>query len=253
MSLTSTVATVIDATRAALANPGDTKQAFRIAEALSFDSPQRLANRMRRSPTGGALLARRDNLLSVLCDRARLEAMPEDSLGRAYLRFLDSEGITAAGLVQASMDGVGLAAVADLDPDVRWMRERMRDSHDLWHTVTGYKGDLLGEASILAFTFAQTRHPGVGFLASLGLVFGNIPGARRLVARGFLRGRRARWFPAVDWIALLPRPLDEVRRELGIDEVPVYEPVRERTRWLGRVAARRARRSGHAAAALHVA
>jgi hypothetical protein len=32
--------------------------------------------------------------------------------------------------------------------------------------------------------------------------------------------------PAVDWARLLPRPLDEVRRELGIDEIPVYEPVR---------------------------
>lgn len=239
MSLTSTVSTVVDATRAALANPGDTKQAFRIAEALSFDTPQRLADRMRRSPTGGPLMARREDLLTVLTDRARLEAIPDDSLGRAYLRFLDSEGITAAGLVQASMDGVGETAVSDLSPDVRWMRERMRDSHDLWHTVTGDKGDLLGEVSILAFTFAQTGHPGVGFLASLGIILGNIPGARRLVSRGYLRGRRARWLPGVDWVALLPRPLDEVRRELGIDEIPVYEPVRER--------------SGHAAAALDAA
>ncbi len=249
---TSTFATLLDATRAALADPGDTKQAFRIADALSFDTPARLARRMRASPTGGPLLARRDDLLPVLCDRARLEAMPEDSLGRAYLRFLDSEGITAAGLVQASMDGVDATTVDGLDPDVRWMRERMRDTHDLWHTVTGYRGDLLGEASLLAFTFAQTGHPGVGFLAGLGLVLGNLPGARRLVTRGFLRGRRARWLPGVDWLALLPRPLDEVRRELGIDEPPAYEPVRERTPWLAR-RLRARRTSVQAAAALHPA
>jgi ubiquinone biosynthesis protein Coq4 len=53
----------------------------------------------------------------------------------------------------------------------------------------------------------------------------DIPGTRRFIAQGFARGRRARWLPATDWAALLPRPLDEVRRELGIDVIPVYEPV----------------------------
>ena len=220
----SRLATVIDATRAALADPDDTKQAFRIAEALSFDNPQRMRRRFRKSPTGARLMARRDDLLGVLCDRSRLEAMPEDSLGRAYLRFLDGEGITAAGLVQASMDGTGVKESGD--PEVDYVRTRMRDSHDLWHTVTGYRGDLLGEAALLAFTFAQTRNLGVGFLAGIGVVLGGVPGARRFIARGFARGLEASWMPAVDWVKLLPRPLDEVRRELGIDEIPVYEPVR---------------------------
>ena len=40
----------------------------------------------------------------------------------------------------------------------------MRDQHDLWHTLTGYRGDLLGKTDMLAFTFAQVKHPGVGFL-----------------------------------------------------------------------------------------
>jgi ubiquinone biosynthesis protein COQ4 len=220
----SRLATVLDATRAALADPDDTKQAFRIAEALSFKNPQRMRRQFRRSATGARLLARRDDLLAVLSDRARLEAMPAGSLGRAYLRFLDGEGITAAGLVQASLDGAG--EHASDDEEVRYVRMRMRDSHDLWHTVTGYKGDLLGEAALLAFTFAQTRNLGVGFLAGIGMVLGGVPGARRFIARGFARGLRAAWMPAVDWVKLLPRPLDEVRRELGIEEIPVYEPVR---------------------------
>ena len=222
----SRLATVLDATRAALADPDDTKQAFRIAEALSFKNPYRMRRRFRRSPTGARLLARRDDLLAVLSDRARLEAMPEGSLGRAYLRFLDGEGITAAGLVQASMDGAGTPSG---DDEIDYVRARMRDSHDLWHTVTGYRGDLLGEAALLAFTFAQTRNLGVGFLAGIGMVLGGVPGARRFIARGFARGLRAAWMPAVDWVKLLPRPLDEVRRELGIEEVPVYEPVRTHT------------------------
>jgi ubiquinone biosynthesis protein COQ4 len=221
------IRTVIDATRAALADPDDTKQAFRIADALSFRSPQRLTRRFKKTGTGVRLLARREDLVAILSDRARLEAMPPDSLGRAYLRFLDGEGITAGGLVQASMDGVGdRYAGEDGDDDVRYVRIRMRDTHDLWHTVTGYKGDLLGEAALLAFTFAQTGNLGVGFLAGIGVVLGGVPGARTFIARGFARGLRAAWMPPTDWAKLLPRPLDEVRRELGIDSIPVYEPVR---------------------------
>jgi len=52
------------------------------------------------------------------------------------------------------------------------LRNRMRDTHDLWHVVTGYKGDLVGEASLLAFLFAQTRNPGVGFIVAVALLVG---------------------------------------------------------------------------------
>jgi ubiquinone biosynthesis protein COQ4 len=108
----------------------------------------------------------------------------------------------------------------------------MRDTHDLFHTVTGYKGDLLGEAGVLAFTFAQTGHPGIGFLAGIGLVVSPEPRVRRMILGGFRRGRRARWLPATDWAALLPRPLDEVRRELGVVPVDDYEAVRESPHWV---------------------
>jgi ubiquinone biosynthesis protein COQ4 len=224
----SRIHTVIDATRTALTNPEDTSQAFRIAEALSFGAPERMLVKFRRDTTGARLLTQRDDLLAALSDRESLEAMPEGSLARAYLTFLDSENITAAGLVEASIEGASDRSEVDAGSDLAFVRRRMRDTHDLWHTVSGYKGDLLGEASLLAFTFAQTHHPGVGFLAALGMVFGH-SGQRDVVYDGFKRGRRAKWMVAQDWIALLPRPLAEVRAKLGIDYVPTYEEVREPT------------------------
>jgi len=217
-----TAATVIDATRAALANPEDTTQAFRIAEALSFNNPERLLRRFRADPTGARLLAERRDLLEILTDRERLEAMPADSLAAAYLAFLDSEGISAEGLVEAS--AVSSEAT---DGDVAFLRARMRDSHDLWHTVMGYQGDLLGESALLAFTFAQTGHPGVGFLAGLGFVLAPERAIRRVITDGFKRGRRAGWLVAADWAELLPMPIGEVRERLGVGAPPVYEPVRE--------------------------
>jgi ubiquinone biosynthesis protein COQ4 len=216
------LATLIDATRKALKDPNDTKQAFRIADSLSFGTAGRLLRRYRKTDVGAQRLRDRKKLLDTLLDRKRLEAMPDGSFGRAYLRFLDSEGITAEGLVQASVDG---RETLD-DPDQEFISQQLREMHDLWHTLSGYQGDLLGEVAVLAFSFAQLRHPGVGFLAALGLVLAPDAKIRSFIIDGFRRGRRATWLPAQDWERLLPLPLDQVRRQLHIEPVPAYEPVR---------------------------
>jgi ubiquinone biosynthesis protein COQ4 len=154
---------------------------------------------------------------------------------------MGAEGITAAGLVAASAarhEGRPRGAEPG-DHDV--LEDWMRDSHDLWHVVTGYHGDLIGEAALLAFSFAQTRHPGVGLIVAAALLeatilrgrakLGQSPAddqdARPIVIRGFLRGLRSKWLVAQDWEALLPRPLADVRRELGLEKPPEYVPVRK--------------------------
>lgn len=222
-----TIRTVAGATRAALANPRDTSQVFKIARALSFDTPRRVTRRVRAHANGARLLAERRDILDVLTDRAALEAMPDGSLGRAYLAFLDAEGITAAGLVAASEQGAGAFYDGTFDPETEFVARRLRDTHDLWHAVTGYKGDLAGEASLLAFTFAQIGHPGVGFLALLGLTMARGTAYRRMIADGFARGRRAAFLPAQDWVELLPLPLPEVRRRLRVEPQGPYEEVRD--------------------------
>ena len=48
---------------------------------------------------------------------------------------------------------LGAARIAK-GPTTR-IHQRMRDTHDLWHAATGYKGDVVGELAVLAFTLAQ--------------------------------------------------------------------------------------------------
>jgi ubiquinone biosynthesis protein COQ4 len=225
------------AVKALIDNPDDTSQAFRVVDALPGRAPERNLRRFAATPVGARVLAERRSLMAALTDRARLEALPEGSVGRAYLRFMNEEAITADGLVEASITGADRPRVAGSDRDV--LDTWIRDSHDLWHTVTGYKGDLIGEASLLAFSFAQTRHPGVGLIvlaALLRVSFAPLePGSeveratvRRMIVQGFMRGLRAEWLVAQDWEALLEQPLDEVRRQLGLGDAPSYAPVRTR-------------------------
>jgi ubiquinone biosynthesis protein COQ4 len=210
---------------ALLHDPDDTAQVFRIIDALSGRSAERTVDRLKQSPVGRRLLDARPCLLDTLGDHEALSSLPEGSLGREYVRFLTSEGITAAGLKQASLEGRSGNDQA-ISTDVDFLRNRMRDAHDLWHVVTGYKGDLLGEASLLAFSFAQTRNPGVGFIVGVALLRGREPNMRRLIWQGFLRGARAAWLPAAEWEKMLDLPLATVRQTLNIGAPPVYRTFR---------------------------
>src|SRR4029077_304586 len=94
-----------------LANdPDDLPQVFTIIESLSMNTLQRIADRMQRSASGRRMLASRPDIVDVLADRAALARMPAGSLGRAYLAFVESENISAAGIRDAATKGSAHAA-----------------------------------------------------------------------------------------------------------------------------------------------
>jgi ubiquinone biosynthesis protein COQ4 len=213
------------AMKALLSNPDDTAQVFRIIDALSGKNGERTLERVGRSKEGKRLLQNKPDLLARLRDREGLRKLPDGSLGRAYLAFLDSENITAEGLEGASVTGRNRDRLA-LPRDLRFLQDRLRDSHDLWHTLTGYKGDLVGEASLLAFSFAQTWNPGVGFIVSMALLRGRGSDVTKTILGGFVRGVKAAFLPAVEWEKLLALPLATVREQLRIGAPPVYDVIR---------------------------
>lgn len=208
-------------------DPNDTEQAFRVVQALDGVHADRLFERFSKSDGGARLLAERPSLLDALSNRDSLAAMPEGSLGRAYLAFCDREGITPGGLVEASM----IEERERLEPDFRYMADRLRDSHDLWHVVTGHRTDLLGELGVLAFSAAQTGSVGIGVLAAAGYLRSyRLPAeigrtGRELVQSAWLRGKTAAWLPAVAFEELLDQPLDAVRARLGLGVTPSYAPL----------------------------
>jgi ubiquinone biosynthesis protein COQ4 len=212
------------ALRALVANPDDTRHVFTIIESLSGHAPLRVLARFRASESGRRLLETRAQILPILRDRTKLEAMPKGSLAHAYLAFLDREKITADGLVQASVDGE--TGVFTRGGDFEYVGDRLRDTHDLWHAVSGYHGDVRGETALLAFSVAQTKNPGVALIVAAGLLKAHDLELFGLVRRAFVNGRQAEWLPAVEWELLLPLPVEEVRRRLRVELAPKYEPVR---------------------------
>jgi ubiquinone biosynthesis protein COQ4 len=208
--------TAIRAVRALRENPEDTRQIFVIFRALRGKSGVRQFARFQASPTGQRILADRRSLLAVLSDQDYLSRLPRDSVGRAYLGFMQSENLSAEGLVMAS-EGED----EDAAPEVKFFRMRMRDAHDLTHILTGYGRDALGELCLLAFMNRHSRN--LGQLLIIAMSWHRLPkAARSAVWQAYRHGGKARWFMDQDYEALLARPLDDVRRELAVPHPTHY-------------------------------
>ena len=214
----------LTAARALAKDPDDLPQVFTVIEALSGGTVVRMARRFAGSTAGRRLLAEKPDIVALLEDRAALRRLPDGSVGRAYLDFVEAEGISPSGIRMAGAQGM---TNRPIPPPFDYVHARMRDTHDLWHAVTGYKGDVLGETALLAFILAQTKNPGIALIVGVGLLKTlEVREARGLIAQGFLRGWRAAWLPAQAWESLLALPLSEVREQLKLGAPPEYDPLR---------------------------
>jgi ubiquinone biosynthesis protein COQ4 len=200
----------------------DLIQGVAFLRATEGRSARRAFDRFRVSPLGRDVLVRQASLRDHLVNRDSLAAAPSGTLGRAYFDFMERENISVPTLLDL--------ATSDPTPPMtaeEWrFAERSHVMHDLWHVVTGYGPDSLGEVCILAVRGAQMRHVGVWLLC----LFGMLKVARELgsgqvraaVREAYARGRRAAWLYGVDWEAMLNEPLDVVRARLNLTPARHY-------------------------------
>jgi len=210
------------ALKSLIRDPQRTDLVFVIIRALAGNSVDRGLARFKRLPLGRRVLKEREELLTTLLDRASLTAHDRGSLAKAYERFITDGNLSADGLLEASEQDNAAGKEVFESADHKLYGERLRDQHDLWHTLMGYGRDELGEVCLLAFTYAQTKNRGIGVMALVGMVkvaefYGR--DVYSAVWRAYRDGKRAAWLPGQDWRALLAQPVDEVRSRLGI-EVP---------------------------------
>lgn len=202
----------------------DTAAVFRIFESLpSKDFLPRIAGLL-MSEAGEHLRATEPYLPEILDDHATLRRTPKGSLAHAYCDFMEAEGLSAAGLV-AESDRAGRPRYPDL---VEWYINRSRDTHDMFHILTGYGRDALGEASVLLFTHGQQPSQGhllIGYAGAANIrnmVKPTKAPVMRAVREAHRIGKGAPQLIAQPIRQLLERPLAEVRAEMRIPEPVQY-------------------------------
>ncbi len=207
----------------------DTTQVFDIIEALDGSNLEKDYKRFMQTPEGQARYTERRNLILLLDDHAALRKLPMGSVGQHYCDFMESQGLSAQGLVD-EYDRWGKRLEDYYEPNVSWYGNRRRDVHDLMHIMTGYSRDALGEACVLNFTHSQ--HGGLGFyfiahLASIEVRKHAPKGAPvwKAVREAKKNGALAKNICKQDIQALLAEPLEDARKRLGILPPTHYDAV----------------------------
>lgn len=219
-------------------DPEDTQQVALMGIALAGRSQNRTFRRFISHPAGQAVIREKRSLARTLDDHDYLRSLPRNSLGRHYLDFMEREGLSARGLIEATP-----AVTRKLDELPEPMRifssYTSRDMHDLYHILTGYGRDELGEVCVLAVTYEQLRIRAFRLISTTGPFL-----VRRYLRKAGLRGegvfeavrearrigRAAAWIPSLDMESMLAEDLVALRGRLNLAEPVAYRAVIDRIR-----------------------
>ncbi|KAM6183087.1 ubiquinone biosynthesis protein COQ4 homolog, mitochondrial isoform 2-T2 [Erethizon dorsatum] len=223
-----------------------------LGETTGYYTLKVLRDQMRRDPEGAQILQERPRISLATLNMGKLQSLPEGSLGREYLRFLEvNKEHCAAQWYSTCMDsnlqdqsekrkwsrrGEAMARER-VSPDTRaptrfvddeelaYVIQRYREIHDMLHTLLGMPTNILGEIVVKWFEAVQTSLP----MCALGALFGPIRLSARnlqvlvseLIPWAVQNGHRAPCVLNLYYERRWEQPLAALRRELGITAVPL--------------------------------
>lgn len=145
--------------------------------------------------------------VQVVINLTELTQLPADTLGGAYARHILQQGFDPEAFVTPEGSD--------------WVNQRAALSHDIYHVITGFESDPLGEYGLAAFVLVQYRDLLNVFVLSFA-VWSMIgypmmaPKILRSILKGLRMGFRCRPIFAYAFEANWDQPLTEVRRYLKI-------------------------------------
>lgn len=138
-------------------NPTSTDAVFAIAHALnSTDFQTQAITHLSAIPEIQPLI--RQRYLAAAPDLAALSQLSVGSLGHAF----------ALHIQQANLEPEFYPGIQVCD-DASYLLLRLRQTHDIWHVITGFGTDGFGELKLQAFSLAQTRLPIAAAIMASGI------------------------------------------------------------------------------------
>ena len=203
----------------------DTEQVFHIIEATKGKKSHQQAWNFAESEEGRRFIERGVDIPTLLDDHGRWADLPENSVGKHYMAFMKREGLTAHGLVEESHKWT---PPQDRPQDLtEWYFNRLRDTHDLFHVLTGYGRDALGETALLGFSYSQNHNKGILFIAFAGArqikkVSGTKAPIYAAIREGKFLGKAAAKLAHMDVEAVMREDINAARERLKIGTPVLY-------------------------------
>lgn len=144
-------------------------------------------------------------------DIQRLRLLPEGTVGREYANHMLRENLSPDFFENL-----------DIKDHETFVMMRLRQSHDLWHTLTGFNTSVPDELGLLAFMMAQVHSPFSPILIAGGLLAATLKRPHELVpimekiCAGWKMGVSAKPAFAIDWHAHWQTPLSELRAQYKV-------------------------------------
>lgn len=201
-----------------LANPANTLSVYDIEDGLRRDKGTQLSVEYLLVQPGVAELAQ-ERYLAPTPSLEQLRQCPEGSLGRAYASYIEDNGFDPAFYRQL-----------EINDDTSYLFMRRRQTHDIWHLLTGMEIDAASEIGLKAFELAQTRGMMAGLLVAGGLIRTllkepeTLPYLLDRVAIGYRMGMQAKPFMAQKWEEGWDQSIEEWRDELNVTVPAAYVP-----------------------------
>lgn len=200
------------------ANPTNTLSVYDIEDGLRNDKSTVLSIEYIKSQPGVMDMVR-DRYLAPLPDIDTLLQCSPSSLGHAYATYIRDNGFDPA-----------FYRNLPVEDDTSYLFQRRRQTHDIWHLVTGFGIDEESELGLKAFELAQTRSTMSAILLAGGLVRTLFKTPERLdylldrIAVGYRMGMQAKPFLAQRWEEDWEKSLTQWREELNVQVPSTYVP-----------------------------
>jgi ubiquinone biosynthesis protein COQ4 len=216
----------IRAFRKLIDNPADPLQGPIFQMCAEHGLMRKLTRSLRRHREGRRLLAERPRLDASTVSLATMSVFPPRSLGYAYSVYFDDHEITPFG-----------AATLPVETDEDYVATRLREAHDVFHIVTGYGTDDIGELELQWFNFGNLGWGPLPILVIVASLFmgrmskyGGLWTVCKRARAAYRRGRRSRSLMSVVWEDYWWMPVREVRAllcapvEVEVEAAPSSSP-----------------------------
>ena len=201
-----------------ITNPNNTMSVYDIEDALIHEKPNQVSIAFVQEQPGIQQIIK-ERYLASEPDIEQLLKCSENSLGYRYASYLTASGFDPH-----------FYRDLEIKDDVSYLLMRRRQTHDIWHIITGFGADVASELGLKAFELAQTRSPMSALLVAGGLVRTLFETPEDLgylldrLAVGYRMGAKAKPFLAQKWEEDWQKSIEQWRSELDVEVPPTYIP-----------------------------